>query len=201
MSESFFVDEHVTSEVQGQERRFLACSLDEMFKLKSLAQPLAEALTAFFSNTKDDAGIVSRNTQTPEGASEGEYIRDAISLDVIKFRAEQKKQALANLFEAFSSEDNQLILAGIIKDSLRGHEEVAKMDVKAFKKTIPAPAFGSLLVGVAKANKGVIGPLSEILDSSLAESLKTKIQEKLLGDEPESDEDKPQTAGNSSKTI
>lgn len=163
--------------VSGKTLVFLPISAMTLLKLKGLVEPVSKCLSVLFEDKNRDAGVVQRSDS--EGFSE--VISEGVSESVLRMRSEQKSKAVEDLMKALSDDSNLDALGEVILDSLRKHDWGGhRPPAMEFMKYLGLPDLVQMLIGVAKANKGVFGPLEskmsglgkkaeEILDARLAE--------------------------------
>lgn len=163
---SYLTPSYETSQVGDQQERFYAVSAGMLFKLRTLAKPVAAALTTLLTRNGSDEGSVHRQV-----GGDKETVVEAIRPDLAALRAKQKQEAVEGLIEAVMAEGNLAVLGEIVIDSMR--EKFLPDDrknhppAKEFINAVPAPIFTQMLIGVAKANKDTFGPLAGTAGSAL----------------------------------
>ena len=176
MSEAtlFFSPPSVTREVLGKSIEFRAVSIKTAFRLKTIGKPLAEALAAVFEKAPEGA-LVNRETNLPDGnGSEKETIVEPASSEALKFLSEKKSKAMTALFDTILTDENLDVVCEVIYDSIKHNDGASEFNKDALKE-FPLPAFGEMVIGVAQANKGVFGPLADLLGSALENQVKSKL--------------------------
>jgi len=183
---SFIAPQATPHRVQGQEFNFYPVSLATMFKLRGAAKSIAKALATIFNGNASDNGSVHRQIANEHKSFDTETVVEAVAADVIKLRHEQRVEAFQNVVETLMDEANLVVLGELIIDSLRDvFPKEARSEWPPAKEFITAtegPALVDMIVGVAKANKGLFGPLvgkagatwskvAKVMESKLAETL------------------------------
>ncbi len=181
---SFLEPDAITHKVNGQDIEFYPVSLKTLFEIKTIAKPLAMALGVLFEDKGRDIGSVSRNFHTPDGEHlDNEMIVEPISLDLAKLRATQRSESIQNLMEALTDEAAKKTLGKLIVESMKKHFEKDQAPPPLeFMNEIPANSLVDFLTGVAKANKGVLGPLADTL-TGLWAKVQTKMKTALSDEE------------------
>lgn len=141
------------SDVQGQEMTFYPVTVGALFHLRTPAKAIGKALAAIFTNTSRDTASVGDATTTRV---------EAVSPELAQMRLVSQQKAIDEVVDAFSDDKNIGNLGYLIMDSLqevfpRGNPD--NPPPEEFIKTLPGPAVFDMLVGVAKANEGLFGPL------------------------------------------
>lgn len=164
--------------INGKTMKFHPISSGLMFRLRRLAVPIAKALTTLFQKTGTDLTVIERSHSGDEGDGR-EVIQEALSPSLAKLRTQQRADAMAELIEALSAEQNQLLLGQIITDSLREEfpRSMPTKDVQEFISSLEVPTLVALLKGVAAANSEVLGPLEGQVRSHLAAGREEVMQE------------------------
>lgn len=156
-----------TSDVLGVPTNFYPVSISLMFTLRDAAKPIASALAALFQKTERDAGYVMQNK--PDGGGT-ETTSLPVSPELAKLRYDQTHRAATEMIDAIFKPETQKIVGTIIVDSLRDvfDRPYTSEDVTDFlAEPGTLPALPDLLIGLAKANKGVFGPLVGLLDGKV----------------------------------
>lgn len=190
---SAFTPDFVEHEVSGRKLRFYPVTLRCAFQLRALAGPLASALTTLFEGRNDSGSKHMEYGQPSEDNTMREFgketVINAVSLDVIKFRSSARQQAVQTLVNTLTEQSSQRVLGRLVMDSMR--DEFPKgstfkdSDVDEFTENLDVPVFAQMLVGVGKANAGVLGPLAP----KVSKRLKSRLDEALseTPDPPETD--------------
>lgn len=168
---AFIAPEPTIKKVGDSDVHFYPLSIYAFVKLKALSKPVAQAMAVLFSNTSEDAGRVIENLfDTQSQVSQKKTRMEAISLDILKFREEQREKAISGLIDAVMEEKNMTTLIEVIADSLRDEfsSPATKEELEAFKKKVDLPTIISLMKGMAEANAGIFGPLTERLRVAMA---------------------------------
>lgn len=176
--EPTYTDHEVGDGDNKRVMQFYPVSVGMMFKLRRAAKPLAKAFATLTSGGRSDNSQVYREIGDPAvdekgrplKTEDGEFIRDtetireAVSVELAKLRVDQRTQATEDLISALTDDENLDVVVRMIGDSLRIKDMPPS---KEFMEHVTAPVFAQMLVGVAKANKGVLGPLGEKLGDLL----------------------------------
>lgn len=173
MLDSYFTPKGVLHEVAaGQPSiRFYPISPGLLFQLRSVARPIALALAVLFQDKDRDGGRVLRSFRDPKTGEEGtETVLEPVSVEMAKFRSDEREVAIDRLLDAVADEKTRIILARIVWDSAREDFDRGPgiPSAEQLKQLVDSPAmtieaWGALLKGVAKANAGILGPLGEKL--------------------------------------
>ncbi len=163
---SFMAPSCVTHKVECVDYKFFAINTELLFKLKEGAGDVFKALAVLFDDNRNDTGSIQRSTSSEEAdgkAHANEIIAEPISEAVARMRYEQKQKAITDLLNTFG-DSNKVLFGEIIMASLL---ETFPPDADdnppplEFIQTLPLNALPGLVMGVVKANKGVLGPLAE----------------------------------------
>lgn len=175
---SFLAPTYEVSLVQNESVRFYSISVGMAFKLRNAGKSLAKALALLFTDTKKDAGSVYRKF---EGDSIGfESINDPITEKMAVLRSNQQSQAVQDVVDALTDPENVTLIGEIILSSLRDtfKDSDDRPTAQEFMAELPLPVLTDMLLGVAKANKRVLGPLGQTL-SDLWPEVQALIQKRL----------------------
>lgn len=155
-----------THTVNGTEYKFFPVSVNVMFRMRTMAKPLATALRTLFSDTLTaDRGRTVR--QVPNAAEE---FLAPVSAEIARLRAEQADKAISDLVEAFTDEKNATVVGELLVDSLRetfGRGSMSPSDCLSWFKGMDVETLSGMLVGLGKGNKKLLGPFGEILSQTL----------------------------------
>lgn len=145
---------------------FYAVSVGTMFALKEPAKLIGKALAVLFSSDSKDVGSMQRNwaSEVAPGVMESEIMIEAIKPELASLRLNSKRDAVMDIISALADDNNLKNIGELILDSLRddfprGSDH--RPPPITFAKELPMPVLMQMLMGVAKANKGVFGPLGE----------------------------------------
>lgn len=163
--------EHV---VNGKTHKFYPVSVGLIMKLKVTAKKITKAVAAVFSNkTKDIKIIDSTTTSGGNGPIERTVVTEPIDLGIAKYRDEQRSNSLAEALEALTDSDTLELLAEIIMDSMadvfKKNEEgkVVEPTPAVFVAKTKLTTMSQMVIGVAKGNQDVFGPLGSKVGSFL----------------------------------
>lgn len=177
---TFLTPNYIERTIGDQTFRFYPVSVVTAFKLRRIAKPLSKALSNLFTSKDRDFGTVHRKLK--EG--DEETIVEALTPAMAKTRVEQKGEAMQELVEALTSDENIEVLGELIISSLRETfppGDKANPPAREFVSTLPLPRLVDLLWGVALANKDVLGPLTDRLHglfSQIGEKVKARVEER-----------------------
>lgn len=147
----------IPCEVGDGKMNFYPVSLDKLFELRAIAQPLAQALMTLMSENHNDSGVARGSDET--GQPFEQITPPTPELAEARFR--QQARAIQDLTVALTSKDNLEIVAGIIMDSLRDvfdpEDKKNWPPASEFISKVPAPVFPAMVKGLVKANEGVLG--------------------------------------------
>mgnify|MGYP006274708185 CR=1 len=164
-----FAPNFITHQVNGEDVRFYAISVGMMFRLKTIGRPLARSLAVLFGKNDRDQATADRQV-----GEDREIVIEAISEGLAKIRHEQKTEAIEGLIDGLTKDNNVEVIGEIIMNSMRDvfpPNDKSNPPAKEFMDSLPAPVLTALIVGVAKANKGVLGPLADQVADQMADSV------------------------------
>ena len=181
----FLVPEGITREIAGKKVVFFPVSVNALLQLQTLAKPLSGALNVLFADTSGDAKqerktFVVRPPTTerpnkdalpldPVEESTSTTV-DAVSTDLVKFRAAQREAAIDKLIQAVTQEESQVAIGRLLMSSMREEfpQEITNEDAREFMRLLPLERLKDCCMGLIEANKGVLGPLAGRLSPMLA---------------------------------
>jgi hypothetical protein len=169
---TFLEPKSTPHEVGGKKLNFYPMSIGLAFKLKSIGKPLGAALSVLFTNDKNDAGTKIRLVANEHGTQDSEQIGEPISPELAALRLKQKSDAISNLIDAITADSTQELLGTVIMDSLRDQFKDSRPSTEEFVTNVHMPQLVEMLIGVAKANKGVFGPLTGEFETALDKARK-----------------------------
>jgi hypothetical protein len=154
-------------EVDGEMIEFLPVSTGSLLGLRGVIEPIAQTLSVLFDSRQADQGSVQRTIAPDSNGENGgeEIIIEATSDKTLEMRLSVKQKSIANMMAVLTNPTNTEALGELILDSLRKHfgSEKGQLGIappaKEFMTQIPATTLVAMAMGVAKANKGVFGPL------------------------------------------
>lgn len=159
---SFLSPSGITHKIAGKDYTFYPISVQMAFRLRTMGSKMMAAFGALFVDTSADVGSHNRIVSDSQGSAVNEITVDPIDPRLAEIRAEHKQKAFQSLFDAIVNDDNKEILAEVVMDSLKDvFGEGARPSPDEFLADVPLPVFTEMLIGVFKANKGVLGPLGE----------------------------------------
>lgn len=176
--------------VGNKDMEFKPISVGTMFKLRTMAKPIAKAFAVLTSSSAKDTASIFREFGDPlldernkpimvEGkpVRNAETIVEAIDPKLAEMRTKSRSEAIEEIIAAISSDEGTDTLGKIIMESigLTGNDAPPP---KAFFDAITVDHLTALIVGVGKANKGVFGPLTEALTPVLTQ-VKAGVVEKV----------------------
>ena len=155
----FSAPKSVEHEVDGIPLKFYQCSVRALSKLRTAAGPLLKAFSELFSDKKNDYSTRTTET-TQEGAVQKVLEVNASGAEVLKLRAEQRKEAIQGIVNGLASDDSLNVLAELVMDSLRDNYQGAPSptDTAKFLQDTPGEVFVEMLLGVAKAHEKLFSP-------------------------------------------
>jgi hypothetical protein len=188
---SFIAPVGVEHEVQGKLLKFYPISVKTAFAVKGVAAALVRALSTILKKHETDC---SQKTKLDRDGKMQEVQSEAIDKNLAELRTKERERALEEAIQALLNGDNSLVIGRMLVDSLRdvpGRDKMTSDQIKAFVDELPLPALVEMLVGLAKGNKAVFGPLVEKAEGLLKKGLAA-----VAGNE----EATPATTGEDSKT-
>lgn len=178
-----------------QELTFYPISMSSLFGLRTIAEPVAEALVTLFQGEGNDAGVVEEKQFADNStAFTSKISTQPVTPELAKFRLDTKKMAVGRAVDTLFDKTNARAIMFLIMDSLRDEFDRGAPAEKRIKEAddvleeIDAAAFKEMLVGLYKGNEKAFGPLADMVAQSrgLIETkmrdLKQKINEVDLED-------------------
>lgn len=192
--------------VNGQTAYFLPISVGLAFEFRDIGKPLAKALGTLFTKTDQDYGTLNRTISPSKDADDGmqEMIIDPITVPMAEFRHKQRSEAIEELIAALTADNNKKLLGKLLLTSLGNppkpqregsNEPVVLWEPDELIDALPAPVLVEMLIGVAKANKGVFGPLADRVGSLATLTLSTLEQKNKDAAKEPTPEPEPLTPG------
>ncbi len=172
--------------VNGKIQNFYPVSVGLLFKLKRTAKELTKAISDVFVSINKDIKITDSTTTNTIGGVERIVVQEPISLAMAQYRDKQRADAWATGIDAFTDDETMKIIAEIIIDVLAdvfpkdANGIPAAPTTTEFLKATKLPTLIQMLVGVAKGNQDVFGPLGSKASSflsSLEKLATTKVTE------------------------
>lgn len=153
----------------GEKLKFWPVSVATAFRLKSVAVPLVNAIMVLCQTATSDTKSVQRTLPSlPGEPAITEFESEAISPALAELRDKQRRGAIDEAMRALTDDASIAAIGMLLQDSLRDafprieRQNWPPADVWA--KELPITILPDMLVGVAKANKGVFGPLTHALE-------------------------------------
>lgn len=174
VSHSFKQGEKVTT------LTFYPATMDLILELRVMAKPLSALLASVFESRDNDTGSIQRHIpQADGGESAIEMISRPIEPELAKARFDQRQQAIQGFIDSVSSKESQAVVGRLLMDSLRDvfQDEEKKPSPEEFFGKLDAETLVGFFTGVAKANKGMFGPLGD----RVVEALKATAQKTAEG--------------------
>lgn len=146
-------------DIQGEPTRFKGVPIGTLFKIKNLAEgnkALAKLLSYFFVDKSRDTEVIT----TAEGVTNIKPISPSIAT----MRQQTLEQGILGIQALLTSEESQELLAEILYYS--AIDLSRDKTVQAFAKEVAdqcPEVILELLIGVVKANKGIISTLGKLL--------------------------------------
>lgn len=147
-----------------QSINFYPVSVRVAFRLKTMAKPLAQAINTLFSEGKNDTGQTTRTSVDPDGSRYEETVLEGVNPELAKYRDDRRDKAIAEIIEAFTDPKNQMVVSELLMDSMRDDfpRKPSAEDINGFIESLSVDVLMQMLMGVAKANFGVLeGKLAE----------------------------------------
>ena len=161
-------DTVITHTVDGVEFRFAPISFWRLITIKPLLAPLARAASLFFSPKDQDTSVTQRKlgSMKVDGNFGEEMTRDAISVELAKYRSGERAEALEKLIETLLSESNAVAMGRALLYSLPDECDASKVTddmARELMEDMTPPRFIGMLEGFWKANKDALSPLIDKL--------------------------------------
>lgn len=182
MSNNHLCPKYVEGEVNEQTHNYYSLSSTRALKIKSLALPVAEAVTVLMSSGEADHGKTIKDYVGPNKQVIGvETIFNPETPAIIEARSKTRAAAVARLLEACLDERNALMLCELMMDSRREDFDRKEFEAKHVRAVFDSSDIVTLLAHlkhVAKANLAVFGPLAEKLQLAASKAVE-KANQKL----------------------
>lgn len=167
----FIAKDCIEHPVCGSPQNFYPVSVGTMFRLRGVAQALGAAFAVLFADQSRDTGS-RREEVLDEGSVVATNLNvEAISPSLAEYRTNSRRGAIQSVIEAIMSESGMSVVAELVMDSMRDkfppNASKSKEAIKEFTDSVTPAATYDMLVGLAKANKGMFGPLGEKMASLL----------------------------------
>lgn len=191
---SCFSPNYIEHQVGEDLVRFWPVSVGMVFELRRIGKPLAKSLSVLFDRHNADQGTHDVVEKDERGQDRREVTIMPIAVEMAELRHRHRADAIEELIEAIGNPDNAEAIGKILMDSMREVFPPGDKDnppAKAVIRDIPTTALGAMLVGVTKANKDVLGPLTERVTEA-TEAVVARIgKPQDNSNEPSTEEDKP----------
>lgn len=186
----------ITHPVGGHDVKFWPISVAMLVKMRSIGRPLAQALGALMGNNQSDVrremtqsddtaietvdGDDGQQKKVLVGVTGTNTSHDAISVELARFRADQKEMAIDRIVDAFTKTENQLVIAALVFDSCREifprrpeNDDLAEFISEQANLVV----MSQFLSGIMKANAQALGKLGEQLTESVTKIVRKRISE------------------------
>lgn len=173
--------------VAGKELNFYAVSYGVMVELREVIKHFGAMMANLLADTKTDTG--TKMLRIPDKDVPGEFTTETtvqpINTDLAKFRYTENVKAVMSLIDALTDKKNVDIIGKVVIDSLRDIFPRGDRDNPTpgdFMAKIDFPDVVQLLIGVAKANKGVFSPLgarAKALVGAVQESVESVVKDRI----------------------
>lgn len=196
----------VDHSVNGQMLTFRPLSFAICLEMKEFLEPLASALAILMAPPNRDIKTVKQDTHgftrddNRLASAESFVAFEPLSLEMARYRDEQRTQAIRQLGEALTKKSTQITVSRIILNSLRGSIEgvdgrnPSPDDCAEFLQDVDLDSLGQLLEGVLQANKRLFGPLGGQAKDMLSRALKTAGQSFAQSDDDEPEQPEQRSA-------
>ena len=184
---SFIAPQFIEHEVQGTVLHFYPISVKNAFRIRSVAQPIARALTTLLTKNDGDQAQKIR-TKLKDGKVEDQDIQtEAISKDLAELRSREKEKAVSDAVMVLFDSDNSAVIGTLLTDSLRDifPRDISIQESKDFVDKMDITVLSEFLVGLAKANQKVLGPFAKRVGEAMTRSLADLRGEPLLPEDQE----------------
>lgn len=163
----------VEHKVNGKNQKFYPITPAHLFRLRRLGEEAAKAISFITSDRSKDIKTTQQTTRTGENGIESVIQTDAVALQLAEYRDKKKADAWSGLVTVVMDPETLNVLAGIIMESMRdvfGTKDfpLDRPSEDQFVATFGIPTLTQMIVGVAKGNKDVLGPLGDRVFSFLA---------------------------------
>jgi len=168
-----FSPSFIVHQINDKPLRFWPISVGLAFELRAIAEPLAKAVTVLFS--KNDQDVTTQHVSVPDKDTNKvnqQATIQGIDPSLARLRSEQQDTAIQKLISAITSPESSTVIGKIIQESLHDIFDPSERSnwppASEFLSQLPLPLLSSMLIGVALANQGVLGPLTEKIRGTVA---------------------------------
>lgn len=200
---NFIAPKGVEYEIGEDKLVFYPVSVSSLFVLRDIAAPIARAFAALFQGEHNDVGTVDRTSG--DGQINGEFVTEKIvepvSMELARFRLDQKQHALEDAIQTLFSPTHARTVMRLIMDSQRdifdrdASEDQKDETAQELLETLNPSQFQELLKGLYEGNKEAFGPLASMVAQS-KDLIKAKMRGLQVVEEPmEEEENKKETTG------
>lgn len=183
---SLFEPKFIDKEIGGATWRFYPVSVSRLFQLRETIKAVSEACSVLFSKNTDDYEQSVEKITSDQGVIERQST-GAMSPELAKLRASQKRAAVAEAIEALMSDQNKLALGRLLADSLR--DDIARdaddAEITEFMDSLDLAQLIEMFLAFGEANAKVFGPLGEKMRATFTTKLRELVGDVQRGAEPE----------------
>jgi len=170
---SFISPSFIEHQIQGETLHFYPISLKHAFAIRSVAQPIAKALTIILTKHDGDQAQQAKS-KFKAGQIEDQDIKvEAISKDLASLRTTERANAVSDAINTLLDPENAMIFGILLVDSLRDifPRDTSRADARNFVEGLGLDVATEFLIGLALANKKVLGPFAEMAGEAMKRSL------------------------------
>lgn len=201
----------VKHEVNGKLQKFYAASPGLLLEFQGSGKKIIAAVSDLFAKTERDFKTTDRAVKA-EGGTERTITAEPVTLEVAQYRDKQRAEAWTNAFQAITDRETLLLVCKVIMDSLvevfpkddsgRFNREGKIITPEDFLAKTPIKTLVQMVIGTAKGNADVFGPLG-VKASSFLEHLVGAVSikaEELVKEKTEKQTSAASDHGNTLKT-
>lgn len=153
--------EAVEVDIKGRTLRFYPLSVQSVFALHNLTGAVSRFLAALFRDSSKDVA--------QERKSEGDKVEvriQAIDPELAAKIDQERREAIAGLLELLVNQDTASTIGLLLLDSLRDlrpEGKYGRSEALEFVRSLDLVTLKEMLLGLAKANGGLLDPLADAL--------------------------------------
>jgi hypothetical protein len=181
-------------EVNGKMQKFYPISVGLIFEFRRTGARVVKAVSDLFVNIGHDHRTNDKLTRAG-GGEERTITLEPVSLEIAEFRDKQRAEAWVTAFQAVTDKETINLLFQVVMDSMadafpkdaQGKFTADAPTPEELAAKTKLPTLVQMVVGTAKANKDVFGPLAQTVSSFLARL--GKLASSKLGEPTAADKD------------
>lgn len=169
---SLFEAKFIEKKIGDQTWRFYPVSVSRLFQLRTTIKAVSEACSVLFAKNTDDYEQSVEKITSEQGVIERQST-GAMTVELAKLRASQKRAAVAEAIEALMSDENKVALGRLLADSLRDDidRDASDDEITEFMDSMDLGQLIEMFLAFGEANAKVFGPLGEKMRAAFTTKL------------------------------